>query len=101
MTFVQVIELRTTRPSEVEALIDDWLVSTEGRRSLLARPGPARHDVQLVEFPSYEAAMAASALPETAAIAEQLSALCDEPLSLGCAISTSTANTEWSTRRAS
>jgi hypothetical protein len=32
--------------------------------------------VQMVEFPSYEEAMANSALPETTAIAEKLSALC-------------------------
>ena len=32
--------------------------------------------VQVVEFPSYEEAMANSALPETTAFAEKLSALC-------------------------
>ena len=32
--------------------------------------------MQVVEFPSYEEAMANSALPETAAFAEKLSALC-------------------------
>ena len=35
--------------------------------------------VQVVEFPSYEAAMANSDLPETAAFAEQLAKLCDAP----------------------
>jgi hypothetical protein len=32
--------------------------------------------VQVVEFPSYEEAMANSALPETAAFAEKLATLC-------------------------
>ena len=32
--------------------------------------------MQVVEFPSYEEAMANSALPETAAFAEKLAALC-------------------------
>jgi hypothetical protein len=36
--------------------------------------------VQVVEFPSYEDAMANSELPETASFAERLRALCDGPL---------------------
>jgi hypothetical protein len=35
--------------------------------------------VQIVEFPSYEEAMANSDLPETAEFAAQLAALCDGP----------------------
>ena len=36
--------------------------------------------MQIVEFPSYEDAMANSELPETAAFAERLRGLCDGPL---------------------
>jgi hypothetical protein len=36
--------------------------------------------VQVVEFPSYEDAMANSELPETASFAERLRTLCDGPL---------------------
>jgi hypothetical protein len=81
MAFAQVIEVTTTRLREAEELIDEWVTATEGRRSasrsLLTRDRE-RPDtyVQVVEFPSYEAAMANSALPETAAFAERLSALC-------------------------
>lgn len=81
MAFVQVIELTTTKLREAEELLDAWVAATEGRRS--ARRGLLTRDrdrpdtyVQVVEFPSYEAAMANSALPETAAFAERLSALC-------------------------
>jgi len=81
MAFVQVIEMTTTKFAEVQELMGEWVAATEGRRSarqvLLARDRE-RPDayVQVVEFPSYEEAMANSALPETAAFAQRLSALC-------------------------
>lgn len=82
MDFVQVIEFTTTRLDEVEALTSEWRAQTEGRRT--ARRGTLTKDrdradtyVQIVEFPSFEAAMANSELPETAKFAEQVSALCD------------------------
>lgn len=83
MGFVQVIEMTTTRVPEIEKLTDEWMAATTGRRSaqrsLLTRDRE-RPDtyVQVVEFPSYEEAMANSALPETAAFAQRLSALCTE-----------------------
>ena len=81
MAFVQVIEVTTTKLGEAQELIDEWVAATEGRRSaqrsLLTRDRDhADTYVQVVEFPSYEAAMANSALPETAAFAARLSALC-------------------------
>ena len=81
MTFVQVIEMNTTRVAEIEELMDQWVAATAGRRSArrsLLTKDRERPDtyVQVVEFPSYEEAMANSALPETAAIAQKLSALC-------------------------
>ena len=81
MTFVQIIEMTTTKAPEIEELMDGWMAATEGRRSasrsLLTkdRERPDRY-VQVVEFPSYEEAMANSALPETTAFAGKLSALC-------------------------
>jgi hypothetical protein len=82
--FVQIIEVTTTRPPEIEALMDNWLAATEGRRSAhrsLLTKDRDRPDtyVQVVEFPSYEEAMANSNLPETSAFAEQLAKLCDRP----------------------
>jgi hypothetical protein len=82
--FVQVIEIVTQRRDEVQSLVDSWAASTEGRRSARRATFTVDRDrpntyVQIVEFPSYEAAMANSAMPETASFAEQLVKLCDEP----------------------
>jgi hypothetical protein len=85
MPFIQVIEITTTRPDEVEALVSEWRVKTEGRRT--AQRGTSTQDreqpntyVQIVEFPSYEDAMANSDLPETATFAERLGQLCEGPM---------------------
>jgi quinol monooxygenase YgiN len=85
MPFVQIIEFTTTRPDEIEALTKEWEAKTEGRRT--AQRGTLTQDrdrpdtyVQIVEFPSYEDAMANSELPETASFAERVSALCDGPM---------------------
>jgi quinol monooxygenase YgiN len=81
MAFVQIIEMTTTKVPEVEELMNGWMAATEGRRSASRsvltkdRERPDTY-VQVVEFPSHEEAMANSALPETAAFAEKLSALC-------------------------
>ncbi len=82
MTFIQLIETTTTRRDEMDALVDRWRSRTEGRRT--ARRSTAARDrdrpdtyILIVEFPSYEAAMANSALPETADFAERLGELSD------------------------
>jgi hypothetical protein len=70
MGFIQIIEIETNRPDEVEALVSEWRAKTEGTRT--AQRGTFTRDrdrpntyVQIVEFPSYEDAMANSELPET------------------------------------
>ncbi len=85
MPFVQIIEIETTRPDEVEALVAEWRAQTAGKRT--AQRGTLTRDrdrpnlyVQIVEFPSYEAAMANSELPETALLAQKMAALCDGPM---------------------
>ena len=85
MAFVQIIEIETTEPDEVEALVGEWRAKTEGARK--AQRGTFTKDrdrpdtyVQIVEFPSYEDAMANSELPETASLAEKLRKLCNGPL---------------------
>ena len=81
MAFVQIIEMTTTKVPEVQELMNGWMAATEGRRSASRsvltkdRERPDTY-VQVVEFPSYEEAMANSAPPETTAFAEKLSALC-------------------------
>lgn len=81
MTFIQIIDYETERFSEIEALLDEWRESSEGRRTVLSsvttkdrdREG---HYLTIVEFPDYATAMANSDLPETSAFAERMFALC-------------------------
>lgn len=80
--FVQVIEIRTTKVEEIEELLAGWLAQTEGIRK--AQRGTFTRDrdrpdvyVQIVEFPSYQEAMANSSLPATAEFAQKLAELCD------------------------
>jgi hypothetical protein len=80
MGFIQIIEYETDRAGEVDALMRE----TSEHDSVPAytrlaygrdRDKPTRYLV-IVEFPSYEAAMANSAKPETAEMAAKLTALC-------------------------
>jgi quinol monooxygenase YgiN len=82
--FIQLIEVTTTRLDEIQPLMDEWVARTEGRRSTHRSTLTADRDrpnvyVQIVEFPSYEAAMANSNLPETSEFAGKLTKLCDGP----------------------
>jgi hypothetical protein len=82
--FIQIIEYKTSRIDELNALLDGWLEATKGKRA--ATRGVQTQDrdaentyVQIVEFPSYEQAMANSDLPETSEFAGKLAELCDGP----------------------
>jgi len=84
VSFIQIIEFTTSRAAELDALLDEWLEKTQGKRT--ATRGVQTRDrdrpdtyVQIVEFPSYEAAMANSGLPETAEVAAGLAELCEGP----------------------
>ncbi|MFD7994436.1 ester cyclase [Streptomyces mexicanus] len=83
MTFVQLIECRTSRLDEMNRLIDTWVERTGGKRTathaLVGRDrSDGAHIVELVEFPSYEDAMRNSNLPETDEVFRGMVALCDE-----------------------
>ncbi|MFF8725484.1 ester cyclase [Streptomyces sp. NPDC015171] len=83
MTFVQLIECRTSRPDEMNRLMDDWAARSGRKRSAThalvgTDRSDASHVVEVVEFPSYEEAMRDSNLPETDRIYRGLVALCDE-----------------------
>ncbi|MFB7502831.1 ester cyclase [Streptomyces broussonetiae] len=83
MTFVQLIECRTSRLDEMNRLMDDWVAQTKGRRAaahaLVGKDrSDASHIVEVVEFPSYEEAMRNSNLPETDTVFQGILALCDE-----------------------
>jgi hypothetical protein len=84
MKFVQIIEFSTTREADVDALLDQWLERTQGKRT--ATRGVQTRDrdranryVQIIEFPSYEDAVANSELSETSEVAARLAELCDGP----------------------
>jgi len=84
MSFVQIIEFTTSRADEFDALLGEWLERTQGKRT--ATRGVQARDrnrpntyVQIVEFPSYEDAMANSELPETGEVAARLAELWDGP----------------------
>jgi hypothetical protein len=84
MAFIQIIEVTTTRPQDIQVLVEEWAASTEGRRTVNRAAFTADRDrpdtyLQIVEFPSYQDAKANSDLPETGEFAEKLAALCDSP----------------------
>ena len=84
MPFIQIIEYKTTRLDELNAALDGWLEATKGKRSSTRGVQTKDRDasntyVQIVEFPSYDDAMANSNLPETSEFAAKLASLCDGP----------------------
>lgn len=84
MPFIQLIEYRTDRIDEFNTLLDGWLEATKGTRAatrgVQTRDRDARDTyVQIVEFPSYEEAMANSDLPATSEFAAKLASVCKGP----------------------
>ena len=83
--FIQIVEYTTSRPDEVRAVSETF---RERRRS---EPGAAVRGtvtadrdrpgvyLSIVEFPSYEDAMANSKRPDTQQFAQAMMALCDGP----------------------
>ncbi|MGW4158384.1 ester cyclase [Streptomyces sp. NPDC004788] len=83
MTFVQIIDLKTSRADDLNRLMDQWVETTKGKRTATHNiVGKDRTDsshlVEIVEFPSYDVAMRNSQLPETDRIFKEMVALCDE-----------------------
>ncbi|MFE7517025.1 ester cyclase [Streptomyces sp. NPDC057540] len=83
MTFVQIIDCRTSRVEDLNRLMDRWVEQTQGKRtamhSIVGKDrSDASHVVEIVEFPSYDVAMRNSQLPETDRIFREMVALCDE-----------------------
>ncbi|MFI2370641.1 ester cyclase [Streptomyces sp. NPDC018833] len=82
MKFVQIIDYKTDRFDGVNALMDQWVEKTKGRRTtshlIMGKDrSEGSHYVDIVEFPSYEEAMRNSKLPETDRIFQEMVALCD------------------------
>jgi Protein of unknown function (DUF1059) len=80
--FVQVIEFRTERLPEFQALEERWLEEIGDDRTVrweitgADRNAPGRY-LQIVAFPDYESAMANSKHPATSRLAQQMSDVCD------------------------
>lgn len=83
--FVQIIEYTTSKRDEMDKINEEFLAATEGRRTVARaietsdRDQPNRY-IDIIEFPSYEEAMKTNNLPETGAMAEKMTALCDGPV---------------------
>ena len=80
--FVQIIEFRTTRIDEIRALAAE--MPSDGRNAVVRATVTADRDrpgyyLNIVEFGSYDEAMANSARPEVNTFATRMAALCDEP----------------------
>lgn len=80
MSFIQIIDYETDQPAEIDAAMRDALES--GMQPGFTRMEHTRdhdnpnHFMTIVEFPSYEEAMANSSRPETDMMAQQLAAMC-------------------------
>lgn len=84
MPFIQIIEMRTSRIDELNALEAEWRNATEGKRTLRRliigqdRKDPTRH-LMIAFFDSYESAMVNSDLAETNEVGGKQIALLDAP----------------------
>ena len=84
MSFIQIIDINTTKFEEIDALDRAWERDTAGRstvrRNIVTRDhNDPNHYVIVVFFDSFESAMANSDLPETSALSGALAALVDGP----------------------
>jgi quinol monooxygenase YgiN len=83
-SFIQIMQLQTSKIDEIRAAVDEWQKATEGRRTVVRsavcqdRDNPGRYSV-IVFFDSYEDAMENSALPETDVLSKKTRALSDGP----------------------
>ena len=81
MSFIQIVDYETDKAQQIDQQMRESMNATGGPMSFTRlehtqdRDNP-RHYMTIVEFPSYEAAMANSQRPETSAMAEQLKAMC-------------------------
>jgi len=82
--FVQIIEYKTSRIDEVIQLVEEMRAKLKDSPSVHSmmicgdRDSPGTY-LSLVEFESYEAAMANSNRPETMEMAKKMAELCDGP----------------------
>lgn len=82
MSFIQVIEYKTTRMDEIRELVEKYRANRpdDAPKAIVTkdRDRPDTY-VTIVEFESWEAAQANSDRPETTEMAQAMGALCDGP----------------------
>jgi hypothetical protein len=82
MAFIQIIEFRTSKFADMQAVGNEWEKATEGKRKAGRRvlcqdkDNPERY-FNIVFFDSYEDAMENSALPETDAFSKKMMGFAD------------------------
>ena len=81
--FVQIIEFKTSRFDEIEALADQYDLNSDANTARSAtitedRDNPGTY-YNIVMFDSYEAAMENSNRPEVGQFAEAMQKICDGP----------------------
>ena len=81
--YVQIIEMKTSRIDEIDALIEELRASGDPmpmtRATMVADRDRPNYYLNILEFDSYEDAMANSNRPETTGMAQRMASLCDEP----------------------
>jgi len=84
MSFVQIIEFRTSKLADMEAVGEQWEKATEGKRKARRRllcqdlDQPDRY-FNLVFFDNYEEAMENSKMPETTELSQKMMGFADGP----------------------
>lgn len=81
MTFIQLIDYETDRATEIDEAMRTAMSQDANNAGFIRLEQTQDHDnprhfVTIVEFPSFEAAMANSNRPETDAMAQQLAGMC-------------------------
>jgi hypothetical protein len=81
MSFIQIVDYETDRPEEIDSAMRAGMQEMGGSGAFTRLEHTQDHDnprhyMTIVEFPSYEAAMANSGKPETDQMARQLASMC-------------------------
>jgi len=80
MSFVQIVEYETDHAEEIDAKMRDGIESgppmTFTRLTHTQDRGNPNRYLDIVEFPSYDVAMANSSRPETDQLAKEMASLC-------------------------
>jgi hypothetical protein len=84
MSFIQIIEYRTSKPDAVADVSERWDKATVGKRTVRRRVlcrdrNDTNRYYNVVFFDSYESAMENSRLPETQSLSEEMMSMVDGP----------------------